>query len=503
MRRTSGGRGSRSWRRLVASVAERPLLCVAMTFYWLWINLGFQMPVVFRPVVMGAGISVPSQLGPLFASAAAYLAISVWFARSRRTFKSGSFVTAVCVAMSVSSAFIVSWLAFTMAPSGTGGTMILLHESMAGASALLYATGSVLFGASSAFLCIELQRIFGSLGSEHVLFHGSVAMLVSVSAILVLSFVPEAVQCAVFVLAPLPIAPCLLRVRRGFTKQELFGRGVDAELNVPYKLLVTALLHGVSLGVLLGNPLFQSGNRALLACAVLGYAVAAALILAAAISARLSFNTLIYQIGFPIIAVGIYLIATVDDAALVGVSVQLAGFCFLHLVMWGACAFLIRSFDMPASWVIGTSTCLFMLGQLVGGVVSAAAGQFADASDMLDRVNVTMLLIVLGAALCMMSSHNLRTGWGLAKPDTESGLDNAFGRAVAMLASDAGLTKREGVVLAHVARGKNRQTVSEELCISKETAKSHMQSIYRKVGVHSQQELISYLEERARRADDG
>ena len=82
MRRTSGGRGSRSWRRLVASVAERPLLCVAMTFYWLWINLGFQMPVVFRPVVMGAGISVPSQLGPLFASAAAYLAISVWFARS-------------------------------------------------------------------------------------------------------------------------------------------------------------------------------------------------------------------------------------------------------------------------------------------------------------------------------------------------------------------------------------------------------------------------------------
>ena len=334
MRRTSGGRGSRSWRRLVASVAERPLLCVAMTFYWLWINLGFQMPVVFRPVVMGAGISVPSQLGPLFASAAAYLAISVWFARSRRTF----------------SAFIVSWLAFTMAPSGTGGTMILLHESMAGASALLYATGSVLFGASSAFLCIELQRIFGSLGSEHVLFHGSVAMLVSVSAILVLSFVPEAVQCAVFVLAPLPIAPCLLRVRRGFTKQELFGRGVDAELNVPYKLLVTALLHGVSLGVLLGNPLFQSGNRALLACAVLGYAVAAALILAAAISARLSFNTLIYQIGFPIIAVGIYLIATVDDAALVGVSVQLAGFCFLHLVMWGACAFLIKSFDMPASW---------------------------------------------------------------------------------------------------------------------------------------------------------
>ena len=199
-------------------------------------------------------------------------------------------------------------------------------------------------------------------------------MLVSVSAILVLSFVPEAVQRAVFVLAPLPIAPCLLRVRRGFTKQELFGRGVGRGVERSVQAAGDPpLLHGVSLGVLLGNPCSQSGNRALLACAVLGYAVAAALILAAAISARLSFNTLIYQIGFPIIAVGIYLIATVDDAALVGVSVQLAGFCFLHLVMWGACAFLIKSFDMPASWFIGTSTCLFMLGQLVGGVVSAAA----------------------------------------------------------------------------------------------------------------------------------
>lgn len=498
----SGGQRSRSWRRLVASVAQRPLLCVAVTFYWLWVNMGFQIPVVFRPVALSSGLSVPSQLGPLLASVVAYFVISAWFARSRTVFRSDAFLTAICMLMSVSSAFIVAWLTLTMAPSGPDGSMTVLHESMAGASMLLYATGSLLFGASSAFLCIELQRIFGSLGSEHVLFHGSVAVLVSVSAILLLSFVPEPVQRAVFVLAPLPIAPCLARVRKGFTKQELFARGRDAKLNVPYKLLVTALLHGLSLGVLLGNPLFQSGDRTLLLCIVLSYAVAVVLILAAAISARLSFNSLMYQIGFPIIAVGLYLIATADGAALLGVCVQLTGFCFLHLVMWGACAFLIKRFDMPATWVIGTSTCLFMLGQLVGGIVSGAAVQLSGSSDLLDRVNVTMLLVMLGSALCMMSSHNLRTGWGLAKPDTQSGLDDAFGSAVSLLASDSGLTKREGVVLVQMARGKNRQSISEELCISKETAKSHMQNIYRKVGVHSQQELIGLLEERVRRVED-
>lgn len=494
--------GPRTVRRLAVSLSRRPLLCLAMTLYWLWVNMGLQMPIVFKPVLMESGLTFPSQLGPLLASVLSYLAISVRYARKRSVFKQDAFLWAVCAAMAFSSAVVAVWLDATMVPAG-GGAYALADARLHLLSIVLYAAGSLLFGLSSAFLCIELQRIFGSLGSEHVLFHGSVAMLGSVAIAFALSQLPIAAQQAAFIAAPLPIAFCLVRTRAGFTKRELFGRGEGARLHVPLKLLVTALLHGLSLGLLLGQPLFQNGGTAVLACSVASYAAAAGLLLMTAISVKLSFNNLIYQIVFPLVAFGLYLSIVGGAHPLAGVSVQLVGFCYLHLIMWGVCAFLIKRFDLPPTWVIGTSTCSFMAGQLIGGVASGLLGQLAEGAFWIDKMNVTALLVMLCASLFMMSNRNLRTGWGLARPDTADAFPAAgWDEAVAQIASDAELTKREASIFALLAKGKNRQAISEELCISRETAKSHMQNVYKKTGVHSQQELLTLLEAKARQAEE-
>ncbi len=57
-----------------------------------------------------------------------------------------------------------------------------------------------------------------------------------------------------------------------------------------------------------------------------------------------------------------------------------------------------------------------------------------------------------------------------------------------------GLTKRETDVLALLARGKNAVTAQEELGLSYGTIKTHKQALYGKLGVHSQQELITFME---------
>ncbi|WP_242370355.1 response regulator transcription factor [Adlercreutzia muris] len=115
------------------------------------------------------------------------------------------------------------------------------------------------------------------------------------------------------------------------------------------------------------------------------------------------------------------------------------GFCYVHLIMWGLYSYLTKSFALPAPWVVAWPTCCLMAGQLIGGGAAVALVQQPDA---------------------------------LAWTTT----------------------------LALLARGRNRRYISEELVVSEklvvseETVKSHVSSIYAKLGVHTQQELLDVVE---------
>lgn len=57
------------------------------------------------------------------------------------------------------------------------------------------------------------------------------------------------------------------------------------------------------------------------------------------------------------------------------------------------------------------------------------------------------------------------------------------------------LSPRQKEVLLLLARGRNAHYIMNELCVSNATVKSHVYSVYRKMGVHTQQELIDKIEE--------
>ena len=54
----------------------------------------------------------------------------------------------------------------------------------------------------------------------------------------------------------------------------------------------------------------------------------------------------------------------------------------------------------------------------------------------------------------------------------------------------AELTSREGEILQLLMANSRVPVIAEKLCISPSTVRSHLKSIYRKVGVSSQSELI-------------
>lgn len=61
---------------------------------------------------------------------------------------------------------------------------------------------------------------------------------------------------------------------------------------------------------------------------------------------------------------------------------------------------------------------------------------------------------------------------------------------IASIAMAYGLTEREVDVLKYLFMGRSRPRIAQELCLSENTVSSHIQHIYRKVGVHSYQELL-------------
>ena len=67
------------------------------------------------------------------------------------------------------------------------------------------------------------------------------------------------------------------------------------------------------------------------------------------------------------------------------------------------------------------------------------------------------------------------------------------------LAHEFGLTPRETEVLALLARGRTAGHIAETLSVSLPTARTHIQHIYRKMGVSSQQALLDVMEDEAAR----
>ena len=67
-------------------------------------------------------------------------------------------------------------------------------------------------------------------------------------------------------------------------------------------------------------------------------------------------------------------------------------------------------------------------------------------------------------------------------------------RQCALVAAAYKLTPRESEVVVLLAYGRTLAIIARDLQIAKGTARTHIESIYRKLGVHKQQELIDLVE---------
>lgn len=459
-------------RQFSKSIRSMPYLSMAFGLYWMMTVLFLYSPFLFEGSSAATFPRPPAGMVTSAVSIVAYFAAAARF-RSYAAFDAKK------------------WSYGVLAVAMTLGTLLyvlsLSERFSLDFSVFLYVSGLVLLGAGTAGTCLEVARIFAYAGAQKVLFHGAVALLGGSIGAFAVSLLPQIASGFILVAIPLPMIACLRRCFADMPLKRIFAQGVKGQAHVPRRFLVTSAIQGLALGVM--HNLLASLDLVSASLSAVGFCVAAVLLVVTAIVIMQDFNTLFYRVGFPIMAMGFFIVGTFDGTLLLGSVLLDAGYCYQYLISCCLCAYLAKSLDQSPIWIVGLSTGCLLLGQFAGGVLAAC---IHDAS-----ISASILaVVVLLAALYLFSNGNMRSGWGSVRPGTSEETLDARDESCQAVAAESGLSPRESDVCLLLAKGYTRKEISQRLHLSEETIKSHTGKIYQKLAIHSKRELVALVEER-------
>lgn len=143
----------------------------------------------------------------------------------------------------------------------------------------------------------------------------------------------------------------------------------------------------------------------------------------------------------------------------------------------------------------------FAVGWGIAAIITSVAGAHSEPFTTVRLIMVFVLVVVVMAFFPIGRHHPVdgssreesaaSTDKVIVSMD-ESELFDARCQAIVKLYQ---LSPREADILVYLAKGRNAAWIVEELTISPHTVKSHIYNIYRKLDIHSQQKLMSFVEE--------
>lgn len=459
-------------------MSERPLLVLSYSCYKTLVIIFF-IDVFIFPERMSIGqISFSPQV-PFFLACSCVLIIAAIFFRNRNQFFSHNWYLGfalVCMLVGLLSLF-------------------LLNQAELGdpvSQQLCFYLGIGLLAVGFFGVHIEYCRVLGYLGTTQTLAYGVSSSIIGALIYVATLASSEIGQWICTLVLCCVMTGTLIKAKATFDVKALYDQKKEKSLQIPYRFMATSFIQGLGLGCVLGAfgmfALSSDISRSIVAISALtGSAV---LTFVTVMIAQLNFNRSIYQVGFPLMAVGLFISGLAIESPMAWILCLITGFLYLDLVLWALGSYLIESCNQPSTWVAACPTMFLMAGRAVG----LMSGEYFGAIDLRLFLAVAGFL-ALFSALMLSSAKNIKTGWGFirpGKPDTEYD----FNEACRSIAQDFSLTPREHDVLKLLASGKTSEEISKALFISQNTAKTHIQSIYNKLGVHSRKKLHSIVEGR-------
>lgn len=154
-----------------------------------------------------------------------------------------------------------------------------------------------------------------------------------------------------------------------------------------------------------------------------------------------------------------------------------------------------RESELSAYWIYPLATISLSAGQIIGPVIGNLVLIGCDSNrEAVYALSTGSIMVLLLGALFLLSSRNLKTGWGAIRPSENERANDSLEHACERIARRDNLTPREKTVFNLIAKGRSVPAIAESLIISQQTAKTHVRNIYVKLNVHSKQELIDLVD---------
>jgi DNA-binding CsgD family transcriptional regulator len=461
-------------RMLVSACRARPFLFGAFALYKFWVIAVFQESLVSPPWGTKETLSLPFWIGLLMLSAVICLCVAANFKETNVLFRQPWYLWIVAACMFIGAAFLFIWM----------GTTFEIQET----SWLVYGLAMLFLSLGTIGLHIELGRIFGFLGMRQTILYNILCLLFGIALIVVVSYLPLSFRWSLLAATPFVLVGLLKKGMAALSVAKIYCEDHEDVLHIPCRFMTTSLLQGVSFGLVCGilfsldQSLFGVAESA--ACVI----VAVVLVAFTTLVLKLDFNRLIYQIGFLILAFGLFMFPLSRTFGVVGIMLQTVGYFYLDLVLWALGSYLIKNRRQPATWVASCPTAALMTGRTLGALLSSLGLQNSAVVENLQIYAGGMALLFVVAALFLTNKQNLRHGWGFIQPSSyeESDLEQ---QTCSYVAQENGLTKREEEIMLLMVQGATRRDISESLYVASNTVKTHIHGIYRKLGVHSQEDM--------------
>ncbi len=169
--------------------------------------------------------------------------------------------------------------------------------------------------------------------------------------------------------------------------------------------------------------------------------------------------------------------------------IGLAGYICLKIAFWTLFASIVYSSGVSAVTVFcigeGCQLAGLFAGSLLSGIIPTTGGY-----ALVDSIGIGLLILTYIFVLNDRKVYAI-----LYEPEPEVVDERArFQARCEEMAAQYGLSKRETEVFMLVARGHSAARMAEDLYVSTGTINSHIKSIYRKMGIHSKQELLDIVE---------
>lgn len=275
-------------------------------------------------------------------------------------------------------------------------------------------------------------------------------------------------------------------------------QGVSVSHRPPWPLFVHLVCYGLGFGIVHGmlgffdDSVFVYTESGLLEIPV-------TIILAILCARNITKPEIMWQrirgVVFPMVIVGYSLITITLSPDIPSFVVECASGVYSILFIIGCCMMAREttySFTLIISLGFFFKYLGFSLGVLFGYIFGSSQAFASQTTATL--VFIAVFIAFSAGTFWIGSEQSMRKWWGLRQEKTpEYQHRETLQEKCAELAKEYKLSARESEILVLLASGKRASQIKEEYFLSIYTVRGHIQGVYRKLGVHSAQELDSFL----------